>query len=137
MNSGPKLDPKNEESILSFHEQILLQGQDQSVNSFNSPSTINILKEFNYLASPEIENSRVARFEDSKQSTERKKELKKDFFFREVRKVKMVKKAVTKLTANIIGTSKLKKINYQIIGDPVTETKGGSLLDLKFSVKGI
>lgn len=136
MNSGPKLYPKNEESILSFHEKILLQGEDQSVNSSNSPSTINIFKEFNNIASPEMENSRVlAKLDDSGQSLERKKELKKDFFFREVKKVKMVKKAVTKLTSQITRTNKLKKINYQIIGDPVTETKSGSLLDRKFSVK--
>ena len=139
MSSGPKLNPLHAVSLFSFHDQILIHGQEESVKSFNSKSTQNMINNLTMVPLPDFENSRISdkmvKSANSRKFSENKKENKELSFFKEMKKVKLVKQAVEKLTANLNQMEKLKKINYQIIGDSVTETKTNNWLDGKYLVK--
>ena len=139
MSSGPKLNPQQADRLFSFHDQILIHGQEESVKSFNSKSTQNMINNLTMVPLPDFENSRISdkmvKSANSRKFSENKKEKKELSFFKEMKKVKLVKQAVEKLTANLNQMDKLKKINYQIIGDSVTETKTNNWLDGKYLVK--
>lgn len=139
MNSGPKLNPQHADSLFSFHDQILIQGQEESVKSFNSKSTHIMLNNLTMAPLPDFDNNRISdkmvKSTDSKKCSEKKKKNNAFSFLREIKKVKLVKQAVEKLTANLTQKEKLKKINYQIIGDSVTETKASNWFDGKYLVR--
>lgn len=126
---GPKLFVFDEESI---HNQLLLQGLDQSVKLPNSPlpQQNSIESKTNGLKS-ETDNINRSVLKDCPNEVKFPKER---TFFREMQKVKFVKMAIKKLINfnTFRFVQKLRKINYQIIGDKAKEFSKGSSLQVNF-----
>ena len=127
--TGPKLFVFDEESI---HNQLILQGLDQSVQLPNSPlpQQNSIESKTNGLKS-ETENFTRSVIKDCPDEAKFPKEKS---FFREMQKVKFVKMAIKKLINfnTFRFVQKLRKINYQIIGDKAKEFSKGSSLQVNF-----
>lgn len=122
--AGPKLFVFDEETI---HNQLILQGLDQSVRLPNSP-----LPQQNSLESKT--NGMKSETENFTRSALKECPLKEKSFFREMQKVKFVKLAIKKLINfnTFRFVQKLRKINYQIIGDKAKEFSKGSSLQVFF-----
>ena len=123
--SGPKLFLHDEKSINVFHDQQLLHGLDQSVNPSSSPllkQQNDEIKNLGFKSEKGITTENLSRSEMKNNPSELKIPKEKSFF-REFQKLKFVKIAVKKL--NNFNTSRfvqrLRKINYQIIGDNAKE----------------
>ena len=118
MQTGPKIAFYPQEHFKTVHDALILQGQEQSVKS-NSFRDNEMLQSHCYL--PNTLETLKPRNQTMHISLTKKP--KKMNFWGEMKKVKLVKKAVK----NLIASSKflffhtLKKMHFRIIGDPVKE----------------
>ena len=132
--SGPKLFLHDEKTINVFHDQMLLNGLDQSINLSNSPILKlknDEIKIFCFKSEKGLTNENLSR-SDMKNNPSEFKIPKEKSFFSELRKMKLVKMAIKKL--NNFNTfsfaQRLRKINYQIIGDNAKEFNERSSLQV-------
>lgn len=118
MQTGPKVAFYPQEHLKTVHDELILQGQEQSVKS-NSFLDDEMLQ--SHCDLPKTLETLRSRNQTKHFSLTKKP--KKINFWGEMKKIKLVKKAVK----NLIAGSKfhlfhrLKKMHFRIIGDPVKD----------------
>lgn len=131
--TGPKLFLHDEKPINVFHDQLLLNGLDQSI----IPSSPLFKQKNDEIKNPCFKSEIGLTIEnlsrsDMKNNASEFKIPKEKSFFSELRKLKLVKIAITKL--NNFNTfsfvQRLRKVNYQIIGDNAKEFNERSSLQV-------
>lgn len=136
--SGPKLFVHGENTINAFHDQLLLNGLDQSVTPSDSPLLKQKIVEFKNLCFKSEKGLTTENLSRSEKNNPSEFKTPKDVsLFKELRRLKLVKIAINKL--NNLNTSgfvqRLRKINYQIIGDNAQDFNETSSLQVLLKKK--
>ena len=118
MQTGPKVAFYPQEHLKTVHDDLILQGQEQSVksNSFHDNEMLQ--------SHCDLKNTlETLRSRNQTKNFSFTKKPKKANFWGEMKKIKLVKKAVKKLIAGsrFLLFHRLKKMHFRIIGDHVKE----------------